>query len=311
MEPQTVRYRMPSHPRLGRNVNHDPASKTFRVARAGQVSLAAVRHESSLPILDQGQIGACTGMSGVAAIYRRPFFTGGVVKPWKYAPNVGGAFALYSQATQTDPYAGAWSYPPPPGTGQDTGSDGLTIAKVLKREGIISGYLWAFTLREAVETLMKTPVITGVPWFQSMFDVTSDGHPGHVVIKPESGSAGGHELCVDELVPVGGEDRWEDWFVGGPNSWGTSYGDGGRWYWTVREWGRLLAMQGDVTAFVARDLPAPDPMTPTPEPAPDAERAAGDELWGKVREWSGRPHLFSNERAAKAVRAWAKATGRS
>jgi len=232
----------------------------------------------------------------VAAIYRDPFAFAGVDTVWPFAPNQDGAVALYSAATAVDPFQG--TYPP-----DDTGSDGLSIAKVLKARGIISGYLWAFTLDEALAQLMRTPVLTGVPWLESMFETDSTGHPGHVVIRADSKSAGGHELCVDELV-VGSKPDRSDWWVGGPNSWGTGWGDGGRWYWTVPEWGWLLSQRGDVTAFVPRTKPAPDP-----EPAPGDP--AGDALWSEVRNWARSPQAYPEASAASAVRTWAKATGRS
>jgi hypothetical protein len=260
--------------------------------------LGPVRHAAQIPVLDQGALGSCTGNSGVAAIYRAPFVAG-VVKPWSYPATQDGAVSLYSDATALDPFQG--TYPP-----DDTGSDGLSIAKALKAKGIISGYLWAFSIEEALGQLMKTPLITGVPWYHSMFETTSQGRAGHVRIDKASGMAGGHEICVDELIPVGAD--FMQWYVGGPNSWGTSWGDGGRWYWTVAEWKWLLDQRGDVTAFVAKTQPTPDP---TPAPDGDAVTVAGDKLWAATRVWAGAPHTGSNAKAATSVRRWARETGRA
>lgn len=312
MDRLITRIVLPAHPRLGRNVNHDSASRAYRVAPRQTGTLTTTRHESFLPIFDQGDIGRCTGCAGDNAIYRRPFSTGKVVTPWRYRPDLDGATRLYSESTKIDPFAGEFTYPPP--GGEDTGSDGLSIAKVLKRDGIISGYLWAFTIREALAQLQDTPVITGVPWYQSMFDTTADSHAGHVVINPASGLAGGHEVCVDEIIVPGNTADLDSLnltqvWVGGPNSWGTSWGDGGRWYWTAAEWAWLLSQRGDVTAFVPSTQPEPVPDVPD-VPAVD-ESAAGDVLWSSVRKWAGKPHVFSSKRAAKAVRRWAKDTGRS
>lgn len=283
-----VRERLPRlDRRLGRNVNHDSASRAYRVGPPEVVELHAVRHESRIAILDQLKLGSCTGNAGTAAIYREPFMTAQAA-PWLYPPTEAGAVALYSAATRLDPYQG--DYPP-----EDTGSDGLSVAKVLKARGIISGYLWAFTIEEAVAQLMSTPLITGVPWLQSMFTTNA----GRVVVDKGSVVAGGHELCVDEYRPAVGNVPA---LVAGPNSWGTSWGDGGRWCWTVDEWAWLLAQQGDVTAFVPNTEPAPGPVGPA-DP--------GDVLWKATRSWSGAPHTGGNAKAASAVRAWAKTTGRS
>jgi hypothetical protein len=282
-------------PRLKRHVNHDSLSRQYRLTPRHAVEYKSIRHESQIGILDQSDLGSCTGNAGLEAIYRHPYVSG-VVKPWAFPPNEDGAVSLYSAATSIDPYAG--TYPP-----TDTGSDGLSIAKVLKAKGIISGYLWAFTVDEALGQLMSTPLITGVPWLTSMFDTGSDGHAGHVAINQTSGLAGGHELCVDELVVTGSDKR--GWFVGGPNSWGTGWGDQGRWYWTVAEWQWLLSQNGDVTAFVPSTQPAP---TPTPAPTGDP---AGDVLWAATRSWSHARHTGGNAAAARAVQAWAKSTGRA
>jgi hypothetical protein len=296
---QILRIVLPSHPLLGRNVNHDSASRSYRVQVPRKVDFRSVRHQSSIGILDQGSVGSCTGNAGTSAIYHAPYVSG-VVKPWAYPASESGAVSLYSDATKVDPFAG--SYPP-----TDTGSDGLSIAKVLKAKGIISGYLWAFTLDEALAQLMKTPLLTGIPWLNSMFDTTSDGHAGHVVVNQMSGAAGGHEICVDELV-VGTATNRGDWFVGGPNSWGPGWGDGGRWYLSVPEWDWLLSQQGDVTALVPNTKPAPEPV---PDPTDPATDVAGDTLWSATKSWATAPHTGGNARAAKAVRAWAKATNRS
>lgn len=292
MEPVlVVRERLPHHPLLGRNVNHDSRSRAFRLPpRTAEVALHEVRHPAFIPVLDQGAVGSCTGNAGVACVYRGPFTAGAVTTPWRYLASEPGAVQLYSDATHADPYQG--DYPP-----DDTGSDGLSVGKVLKAAGVISGYLWAFTLGEAVGQLMSTPVITGVPWLRSMFETNPVGHVGHVVVDQRSGLAGGHELCVDEYIPAVGTSPA---FVGGPNSWGTSWGDGGRWYLTVEEWGWLLGQNGDVTAFV-----------PNTEPAPPPPAAPDDVLWVATREWSTGHHAGVNLKAALAVRRWAKATGRS
>jgi hypothetical protein len=282
----TVR-RLPQHPRLGRHVAHDPRSRSFRVPQhAAAAPLVATRHEAHIGILDQGNLGSCTGQAGLAAIYRAPYVSA-VVKPWRYPADESGAVALYSRSTAIDPYPGA--YPP-----DDTGSDGLSIAKVLKADGIVSEYRWAFTLAEALGALMTTPLITGVPWFESMFD--TDGS-GHVVVDEASGLAGGHELCVDEFRPGVGTSPA---MVGGPNSWGNSWGDNGRWYLTVDEWGRLLSQDGDVTAFVPATAPQP-----TPGPDDDAT------LWQATKAWAAARHVGANAQAARAVQTWAKCKGLS
>jgi hypothetical protein len=150
-----------------------------------------------------------------------------------------------------------------------------------------------------------------------MFDTVSDGHAGHVVVRQDSGLAGGHEICVDEVITPGGVSlelsdamtRLGSIWVGGPNSWGTSWGDSGRWYMTATEWAWLLAQQGDVTAFVPSTVPAPEP-TPVPVD-PSVSDPDGDRLWAATKAWAAARHTGSNAKAAAAVKSWARTTGRS
>jgi hypothetical protein len=288
--PLNYRRRLPHHPLLGRHVNHDPRSRAYAVAPTA-TTLTAVRHSAFIDVLDQGQLGACTGNAGVAASYRGPFF-GLLQKPWPlYPADEAGAVALYSMATQLDAYAG--TYPP-----TDTGSDGLSIAKALQKAGIISGYLHAFTLQSALLQLMSTPLITGITWYNSMF---TPAPSGILIVDPSSGVAGGHELCVDEYVPA--SNSTGPALVGGPNSWGTGWGKDGRWYLTVDDWGQLLADDGDVTAFVPATQPAP-----APTPSPDVDEA-DHALWSATQHWTSLAHVGTNATAAHAVKTWAKAKG--
>jgi hypothetical protein len=282
---------LPYHPRLGRSVNHDSRSRAYPI-RETDVPIVTVQHQRHVPIFDQGQLGSCTGNAGVGCTGTGSLYA--TISSPRYAWNEDGAVALYSRATQLDSYGG--SYPP-----DDTGSDGLSIAKALKEAGEISGYLWAFTPEQARAALMTTPVITGINWYDDMFDPTSDGQ-----VKPTGGLAGGHEIVVDGYELVGSAPSNDDrvWFT---NSWGDGWGVGGRFWMRFGDWSDLLSRDGDVTQFVPLTSPAP---TPTPGPVVD-EKAAGDALWHDLNAWSHHPHTGENHRAAVAVKNWAKATGRS
>jgi hypothetical protein len=81
--------------------------------------------------------------------------------------------------------------------------------------------------------------------------------------------AGGHEYeCIGYDTAT---DRWE--FV---NSWGTSWGKAGHFFYTSATFARLLSEQGDATVFVPITQPAP---VPTPAPAPAAFPAAEWAAW--------------------------------
>ena len=292
------REKLPSHPLLGRNVRHDPRSRAYalgpRVA-AKAADLGEVAWPSYVPVLDQGNVGSCTGESGVAAVYAPPMVRNNDQR-WRYTPDQDGAYRLYAATTASDPYEGTWTYPPPGGV--DTGSDGLSIAKELTRAEAISGYLWAFTADEALGALATSGVLTGVPWFYSMFDVASDGL---VTVDTTSGLAGGHEVYVWRHRPAVGTSRAR---VGFRNSWGTSWGDHGEGWLSVADWLKLLRMNGDVTKLVPATQPAPDPAPPAQDPRDVV-------LEAETREWRRARHVGTNARAAASVSRWVKAKGLS
>lgn len=271
--------------RLGRNINHDPRSRRFPV-RVSDVVPKSVRHERHVPIFDQGSIGSCTGNAGVGCLATGGFFDIYGRGDKRYSLDEPGAVQLYSDATAQDPYDGA--FPP-----QDTGSDGLTIAKVLTAAGEISGYQHAFSLDDAIKALTLSPFITGTYWYNAMFAPDPDGR-AHIA----GALAGGHEYVADELDL----EREQIWFS---NSWGSNWGVQGRFYLTLADYATLLERGGDVTVFVPADRPAPQPVPPAP-PLPDAEDVL---LVEKVRAWSTARHTRSNAKAAKAVREWIAAKG--
>lgn len=230
------RIDLPLHPRLGRHINHDDRSRDYPLRPDTSTPLVAVRHESFCPILYQS-IGACTGNAGLSAVYHAPYARAATIWPG-YTPDEDSAVKLYSLATQLDTFRG--TYPP-----NDTGSDGLSVAKALKAAGIIGTYRWAFSAATALAQLQQTPLIFGTYWYNSM---STPSRTGLMRVDRRTGMNGGHELCVDEYQPAtaGQPDK-----VGGPNSWGTNWGANGRWYLTVTDFARLLSEQGDCVAVFA------------------------------------------------------------
>lgn len=265
---------------LGRRVNHDPRSRAFRYRADRGVTYATVRHQSHIGILDQGSTGSCTGQATVGALACDPFHA---TLPAGTVLDEAAAVRLYSEATVLDPFDG--DYPP-----NDTGSDGVSVAKAAQRNHLISGYQHAFTLADALAALQAGPFITGITWMSS-FD--EPDYNGVVTVKPTAYARGGHEICADEY----NADRG---MVGFRNSWGEGWGIGGRFYMTVATFAQLLADDGDVTVFVPATAPAP---TPTPT---DPALAA---WWTASKTWSTARHVGSNAAAAKAAKALAAAKG--
>lgn len=239
----------PSDPRLGRHVNHDSRSLAYQVAAAPLSSLKSIRHQRYIPTLDQLRLGSCTGNAGTGCLGTGVFWP--TIQPLNILSDTDAladetyAVNLYSDATKTDPYPG--DYPP-----TDTGSDGLSIAKVLVQRGLIAGYLHATSLEAFLTALAVQPVISGTEWLSGMFTPAADGR-----LRVTGSVEGGHEYVYDEL-DVENQRVWMH------NSWNDSWGIGGRAYFTWGDVETLLAAEGDVTVFVPNTEPSPSPTPPAP-----------------------------------------------
>src|SRR5690348_6411266 len=114
MNPIIIKQKIPStDPRLGRHINFDSRSANFAFDTSGIVIKDTI-HKRFIPILDQANIGSCTGNAGIGNINTVPFLGNNKI----YAPNEDGAIKLYSDAEKVD---GGVGYPP-----EDAGSSGLS-----------------------------------------------------------------------------------------------------------------------------------------------------------------------------------------
>lgn len=238
--------------RLGRNVLLDDRSREFPYRGTGVIR--TVQHMRRIPVLDQGSVGACTGFAGTYALGHDPRFPR---LPVALRQSLGGDYGLllYSDATQVDPWEGEW----PP---DDTGSNGISVCKVLKNRGIISRYEWTFSLEECLAALSDYPVMIGVAWYDSMF---WPDEFGEISIQPGSVIAGGHEITLT------GIDK-EKQTVSFVNSWGPEWGDNGNAWMT---WNTLGALLGDPVFPGDCCVPIVDGATPV-KPKP---------WWQRIWEW--------------------------
>ena len=246
----------PTDPRLGRHVVHDPRSRNFALpSKARPTSVIAWPRVG--PILDQGQLGSCTGNAAVGLLMTQPFSNGTVYSE-------ADAVSVYSAATILDDSEIPGHYPP-----SDTGSAGVYVMQVLQQRGLITGYQHAFSLDAALAALVNGPIAVGSVWLQSMFNPDSSGT---LKVKQRSGVAGGHEYVVDGYDPTKDAVRMT-------NSWGTSWGVQGQAWIRTDDFGWLLSQSGDVVqpTVPVGPSPTPDP-TPTPEDA-DAVLAAALKTW--------------------------------
>jgi hypothetical protein len=268
----------PVDPRLGRHVRHDTASYAFAEPLLPRVAIRSVRWTRHTGVLDQGPVGSCVPNAGTGLLACDALgYTGqsSLLIPKtdsKKQFKAGSRWALdetfaqngYRLVTRLDPYSGQWEP-------DDTGSDGLSLAKALVMLGLSDIYTHAFSYQAAVSAAQKGGVLFGTVWYNSMFDPQPDGR---VIVDPSSGVAGGHEYLCREF-DADADHVWID------NSWGESWGLDGRGYLTGADMTVLLKAQGDVTVPHLVGMPPPSPAV-----IDDATFWATAKAWAAAKGYS-------------------------
>lgn len=235
----TVHRYEPSDQRLGRNVHHDSRSLNYEhVPRDAKPKGKNTFWSSGTGPLNQGHIGSCTG-NATAQWLNTDFAnsTRQLAHKGKYLTEAD-ALKIYSLGTQLDTAPG--TYPP-----QDTGCDGVSVAKAAVKLGYLDKYTHTFSFAALQATVETTPTICGTLWTNTMFKPTNGlVKVGRLV---ESNVAGGHEyLCC-------GID-WTEYALLFRNSWGDQNAwvgckPGGYFAIGFTDYQNLLAHQGDVTVL--------------------------------------------------------------
>lgn len=214
--------------RLGRVVEHDERSRNHPARRATQPRTVLWPHTA--PVLDQGDLGMCTG-AALAQCLNTTRFRGS--RPRGRYLDILAARALYSKATAADDIPGQW----PP---TDTGSSGLAVCKAGVAAGYLTAYHHAFGFQHFTEAIALSPVIAGTAWYDAMFTPDTDGF-----IRPAGQIAGGHEYAV-----LGINHRGR--YITILNSWGPGWGRNGRARIRFDDFAQLLADDGDCTVPIGR-----------------------------------------------------------
>lgn len=217
--------------RLGRQVVHDPRSRSFAFPAAALPELPTrrFRHRVYGPQPTPAQrLGCCTMVDQAV----RANTVGNRVKG--QVLDLAWAERWYEGATRLDPFPGA--YPP-----DDTGSSGLAACKAAQEAGIVARYEWLFAgARQVLAALAGTdgrpglPVGVGTWWLEGMFDPD----PETLLVRPTGRRVGGHQWSV-----IGWEPRHRA--LVGQCWWGPGFGDHGRFLIGLDDLDALLADDGD------------------------------------------------------------------
>jgi hypothetical protein len=278
--------RIPGMP-LGRHVHQDSRSALYPFrSDIPRSAITAQTWARQIPVLDQGNLGSCTGNAIVGCAGTSPVFE--ALPASHPALDEQLAVKVYSRATVLDSAPG--SYPP-----DDTGSDGIDASKAAVELGLFSGYTHCTDLPTMELALQTGPVAIGINWYSS-FD-TPDAN-GYVAISRNAYIRGGHEVEVIGIDPA-------NQLFHAVNSWGTGWGNHGIFSFSYTTMERLLAEDGDCTVPVPATVPAPVPdptpdpgPTPTPTPTPDDSDVVA--WWDLVSDWTLARHY---SKATKKVAA--------
>lgn len=173
---------------LGRKPSTDPRNAMYPMARRLPAPTATLPTRRTWGFrgepLDQGGTGTCTGHAAAHFIHASPMRHKGFLNP----------FDIYREAVTLDEYSGNDREATLGDSELQWGSSGTGVAKALDRRGLLKEYLWAGTMREAIEwVLTRGPVMIGTNWYDSMFNPTAQGF---VKITPATSLAGGHEYLL-------------------------------------------------------------------------------------------------------------------
>jgi hypothetical protein len=169
-------------------------------------------------------LGNCTMNAAYGLLMTEPFHQSG----WVFTED--DCVRGYAQETRLDDAQIPGEWPP-----TDTGSSGPFAMQTLQAEGLITDWVHSRSFHAVLRLLMHGPVALGITWFQSMF--TPDGSDT-LVVDPESGVAGGHEIEARALDVAGQRVKLT-------NSWGAGWGDQGEVWLAWHDLDFLLSIGGD------------------------------------------------------------------
>jgi len=228
----------------------------------------------------QGATGTCVEHGGIHFLKCAPLRT----RSEKVLPD---QYSLYREIVLVDEWSSNDSEATADVSGLQSGTSVRALMKVLVAKGFIDGYGWEFTYSPASEWVRRNgPVIVGTTWYESMFNLTTEGF---AKITPTTGIAGGHcYLWVGSNTRRGIDlwaNSWEKWgidrkaFTSKPGSVTLANSTQRGFFLTAAEdTERLIHEDGEVTTATEKrwrpkmvTLPQPQAKAVKPAPAKSAE----------------------------------------
>lgn len=172
------------------------------------------------PILDQGMTSQCVAYTGVQWLQTQPIVN---------SENIPDPRSLYHECQQIDEWEG--EEPDVQGTSV------RALMKIFRLKGYVDRYVWARSAEDVKKfVLSEAPMPFGTNWTDEMFFPDENG-----LIIPNGKVEGGHAyLCVGYSNIT---HQFE--FV---NSWGDTWGAGGKFYMRYKDVEKLLRQQGEACA---------------------------------------------------------------
>lgn len=216
----------PTGGRLGRHIQFDERSRAYRVAAPKKATPLVTRLWSrTAKAFDQKSLGSCTGNGAAGLLVTAPY-----IKPRRRVSE-STAIKIYSKASMLDAIQG--SYPP-----ADTGSSVLAAMQALKAMGYASAYSWCLGLQDALQTLSSVgPVEIGINWYEGFDQPDLNGR-----VRISGQVRGGHAF---EVLGVDVEQK----VVTAINSWGSTWGQRGRFTFSWDDFDRLLHEDGEAATI--------------------------------------------------------------
>lgn len=185
----TIDARPQQDSRLGRQMVHDERSRAFVLPR-GAVDRSTWR-DKSIRLYDPSPnpnqtVGNCTTCAKAMQLNA----IGNRVKG--RVLDMGWALGAYEWETHNDEFPGAWNRD---GSGQDTGSSGLSSCKTAIHFGDGAAYQWEFGGADGVvaNIMAGRAMSLGTWWYWDMFKASGGVIANRPLVKPTGGHAGGHQ----------------------------------------------------------------------------------------------------------------------